>query len=198
MEVKPHILNQVVLHSIHDLGESSADTQLRALFVNQIDENLLIIGGFNLSDMLVSEGEWLICVLMDSHSGTPLHSGFLTPESGNGATCLHIGSDSHGFSLLIESDHMLSLHEISNIPFFVDPSHYESSPRSPAILLGNQSKVEFLGRISHQWLDIEVAKDARYLERCVGKVIEIFKKIVVEDEMGHIAYTVRVLVRQVS
>jgi hypothetical protein len=55
VEVEPHILNKVVLQSIHDVSESSADTKLRALFVNQIDENLLTIGGFNLGDMFMCE-----------------------------------------------------------------------------------------------------------------------------------------------
>jgi hypothetical protein len=55
VEVKPHILNKVVLHSIHDVSESSADTKLRALFVNKIDENLFTIGGFNLGDMFMCE-----------------------------------------------------------------------------------------------------------------------------------------------
>jgi hypothetical protein len=34
VEVEPHILNKVVLHSIHDVSESSPDTKLGALFVN--------------------------------------------------------------------------------------------------------------------------------------------------------------------
>jgi hypothetical protein len=93
---------------------------------------------------------------------------------------------------------MLSFNEICDISFFVNTSHNKSTAWPPAILLGYQSEVKFLGRICHQRLDIEVAEDTRNLERGIGKVVEVFKEIVVEDKMGHITYTVRVLVGQIS
>lgn len=43
VEVEPHILYETVFNSVHDLSESSTDTQLRALFVNQVDKHLFTI-----------------------------------------------------------------------------------------------------------------------------------------------------------
>lgn len=43
VEVEPDILNEIVFNSVHDLRESITDTQLRALFVNQVNKHLFTI-----------------------------------------------------------------------------------------------------------------------------------------------------------
>lgn len=146
----------------------------------------------------MSEGERLVSVLMNPHSRAPLHGRFLTPQGWDRAACLHIGSDPHSISLLVESDYVLGLYKICNIAFFIDSSYNKSTTWSSAIFLRNQSEVKLLGIVCHQRLDIEVTKDTRNLERGIRKMVEVFKEIVIENEMGHIAYTVRILVRQVS
>ena len=141
MEIKPHILYKVIFHPIHYLSECCADAELWPLLVDQIDENLLLISSFNLWNMFMSEGERLVSVLMNPHSRAPLHGRFLTPQGWDRAACLHIGSDPHSISLLVESDNVLGLYKICNIAFFIDSSYNKSTTWSSAIFLRNQSKV---------------------------------------------------------
>lgn len=55
MEVKPNVFDELVFHLIHDGSELRPNSELRALLVDQIDENLLSINLLHLIDVFLSE-----------------------------------------------------------------------------------------------------------------------------------------------
>ena len=197
VEVEPDVLDESVAHPVHDLREGGADAELRALLVDEVDEDLLAIRSLDLGHVLLRETQRLIGVLVDAHRRTPLHSRLLTPQRRNRTPRLHIRGNAHAIALFVESDNVLGLHEVGHVPVSVDATHDETPAWPSAVLLRDESEIEALRGVDHQRLDIEIAKDTGDFERGIRKVLEVLQKVVVEDEVWRVAHSVGILLGQV-
>jgi hypothetical protein len=144
MKIEPHILDLFVLNFINDVGKCVSNALLRALLINKIYEDLLGELLLDFSHMLDGENSGILSILVYTDSRAPLHSGLLAPKGRNGATCLNVGGDPQRLTLFIECDNVLSFDKVGDISFSINSSHDESTARSPAVFLRNQSKVELL------------------------------------------------------
>lgn len=93
---------------------------------------------------------------------------------------------------------MLSLNEISNVTLSIDTSDNETAAWSSAIFLGDESEIKLLIGIDLKCLDIKIAEDARDLEWCILKMVEIFHHVIVKDEVRVVAYTIWVFYSQID
>lgn len=57
MEIEPYILDEFGLDLSDYLSESSSNLELRALFINQVDEDLVTIVSLHLINVLLSKGK---------------------------------------------------------------------------------------------------------------------------------------------
>jgi hypothetical protein len=93
---------------------------------------------------------------------------------------------------------VLGFNKVSHIPILIDTADYKATTWSSAVFLRNQSKVIFLICINLKRLDIKIAKDARDFEGSVLEMFEIFKKVVVENEVRVVSDTIWILHRQID
>ena len=190
MEVKPHVLDQVVFHVCDQVTESCAYFQLRSFLVYQVDENLFTIALFHLFHMFPGKLKWLIIVWMNLDRGCPLHCWLLAPQCRNGASCLNVTCNSNRVPCLIEWDHMFSLYEVCHISFSVNASDNEPTTWSSAVLLWYKGEVKLLESVNLYCPDKAIPIDARDLEWSILEVIKRLKEMIVENEVSLVSHCV--------
>ena len=114
VEIEPNVSQLRVLQLIDKLSELLSYSQLTALLVNQIHEDLLSIASLDLSEVPFSCFNAIVELRLHNDLRVPFHGRFLRPNQGNGASDLTIGAYLE-LSSVIDCQNALCLNEISRI-----------------------------------------------------------------------------------
>jgi hypothetical protein len=90
VEVKPRIVNILVLELLNHFAHFLAYSLLTTFLVYQIDKILAFILGVRLLKMLIGGVKTSLVVGVNYDAWAPLHRGFHLPDKGDRATNLHV------------------------------------------------------------------------------------------------------------
>ena len=98
MLFRSDVFNKLILNFIHNASEFGAEPQLRALFVNKVDKDLLPVLFLDLFDVFLRKLDRFIMILIDDNSWAPFHCWLLTPKSWDRSSGLNVSGNSHGIT----------------------------------------------------------------------------------------------------
>ena len=182
MEVEPDVVNVRVVQCLSNLSHLLANSQLTALFVNEIDEVLLLVVDLSLLHVLLCSLERLIKVSVDRHRGSPSHIRLHLPDERNRAADLQVSSKHERAIGLLVCDDVLSLAEIGCVTVTIQTTNDESSAHATCILPGDEDE----GSCGVDALDRDEAVNDRNAERRVLHIHKLFEHLVIEGEFVHV------------
>ena len=136
MEVKPFIENFFIIDLLNSFAKSLAYPQLRAFLVDQVDQHLLPIVSLLFRHVHLCSTKRLAQITANRDTWSPFHSWFLVPEKRNTSPSLDIRTHPHSPFFIMSHD-MLAFHEISRVPFLVQPSNEETLARASDVFFAD-------------------------------------------------------------
>ena len=143
MEVEPHIVNVGICDCLVNLRHFITNALLAALFVDQVNPELLRVILLCLSNVLLRGLKALIKVLIDGHGWCPCHSRLHLPDQRDTSPGLQVACNRKAAIWLLLGYYMLRLAEVRRMAFFVQSADHEPPAHSARIFSRNQYKARF-------------------------------------------------------
>ena len=143
MEVEPHIVNVGICDRLVNLRHFITNALLAALFVDQVNPELLRVILLRLPNVLLRGLKALIKVLIDGHGWRPCHSRLHLPDQWDASPGLQVARNRKAAICLLLSYNMFRLAEVRRMAFFVQATDHEPPAHSARVFSRNQYKARF-------------------------------------------------------